>query len=113
LVVLSRPGSLSTWTVVSSICSFGPLRNNSRSSSSSGAQAAAAAIIQSDIVRRDSSTPSRANCRSCRYSGNASQNFAVAMNASSPSVASPFGISAGGGGAIRTAGCSSSPEPSQ
>ena len=98
--------------MVSSICSFGPLRNCSRSNSSSGSQAPAAAIIQSDMVRRDRSTPNRVNCRSWRYSGSASQNLAVAMNASNPSLASPFGISAGGG-AIRTAGRSSSPEPSQ
>ena len=110
---VSRPGSWSTCTVVSSICSFDPLRNRSMSNSSSGSQAAATAIIQSDMVRRDSSTPSRANCRSWRYSGSASQNLAVAMNASKPALASPFGISAGGGAATRTAGRSSSPEPSQ
>ncbi len=104
--------------MVSSICRVGPQRSLSSNASISAWQAVAAAIIQSDIVRRDSSTPRRANCRSWRYSGSASQNFAVAINASnpseaSPSEASPFGISAAGGGAIRTAGCSSSPEPSQ
>ena len=99
--------------MVSSIARIGPQRSLSSNASISAWQALAAAIIQSDIVRRDNSTPRRANCRACRYSGNASQNFAVAMNASSPSEASPFGISAAGGGAIRTAGCSSSPEPSQ
>ena len=112
-MVLSRFGSLSTCTVVSSIRSFGPLRNCSRNNSSSGSQAPATAIIQSDIVRRDSSTPIRANCRSWRYNGSASQNLAVAMNASTPALASPFGISAGGAGATRTAGRCSSPEPSQ
>ena len=99
--------------MVSSIRSFGPLRNCSSNNSSSGSQAAATAIIQSDMVRRDTLLRAAPTAARCPYSGSASQNLAMAMYASKPSLASPFGISAAGAGATRTAGRSSSPEPSQ
>ena len=71
--MFARPGSRSTCTLLSSICTTGPARIQSSRISSNGINSRATASIQSAIVRRDSSTPSRANCFSCRYSGSASQ----------------------------------------